>query len=321
MYTSVKRKWQEGQGWASIALTLVVAACIIGGIYAFASCSPVDPGQVKVVKQFGEIVRVNTEGLNWITPLIQTTETYDIRTKTYEVSNNPDTSKADYPDYAVSAQTTDGQQISINYTVKFRVDATQIATIVREFGNLDAVVENIVKADSRSWVRKLAQEYEAEALFSGAGILLFEDQVHDMLEKIYEGQNVILVEFLVRKIDFDATYVQTIEDQQIAQEQILTAEFQAQAAIHTAQQAVEISKGAAQSDIERARGSAEARVIAAEADALAVVIAAQAEADAIALRGKALDRYPIFIEFELIKNLDAKWVLDQEMFLPFLPLE
>jgi regulator of protease activity HflC (stomatin/prohibitin superfamily) len=220
MYTLLKRKWQEGQGWASLGLGLVIVALVIAAAYAFMACSPVDPGQVKVVKQFGEIVRVNTEGLNWITPLIQTTETYDIRTKTYEVSGNPDTTNADYPDWSVSAQTTDGQQISINYTVKFRVDATRIATILREFGNLNAVVENIVKADSRSWVRKLAQNYEAESLFSGEGVLLFETQVSDTLKDLYAAQNVILVEFLIRKIDFDANYVKTIEDQQIAQEQM-----------------------------------------------------------------------------------------------------
>ena len=299
-------------------IVLVLVTGIFGGCSAF---TQVQAGNVNLITEFGEVVDTFEEGLNWKKPFVQGDIVYEIRVKTYETSNNPDTSNADWTDFVVSAQTGDGQQITIGYTVRFHVPGENAADVYRNIGQLGQVVENIVKADSRSWTRKLAQNYDADSLFQGPEIQHYEDEVRAKLLETYADAGVVLDEFLVRKIDFDADYVLSIESQQIEQERILTEQFAAEAAVFEAQKLAETAKGEAQAEIERARGAAEARIINAEADAEAILIAAEARADAIALEGRALDLYPVFLEQLLIQNLDAKWILPGESLYPLLPLE
>src|SRR3990172_5863831 len=161
----------------------VVVAAVVGGLAATLSAwNPVNYGEVEAVTEFGALTGVILEeGGNWKKPFTQGTREFSILTHTYETSEHPDESKADYRDFPVTAQTSNGQQIEVTYTVKFRVDKNQVIPVLRTWGSIDEVVENVVKADSRSWARKLAQDYQAEELFSGDGILLYEIAVSDAL--------------------------------------------------------------------------------------------------------------------------------------------
>jgi regulator of protease activity HflC (stomatin/prohibitin superfamily) len=257
----------------------------------------------------------------------------DVSQRTYETSQHPDTSEADYTDYEVSAQTADGQQIGINYTLVFRFLPENVVELLNNVGEMSEVVERSIKANSRSVTRTTAQNFKAAELYSGDGILRYRSSVEQQLESALSASGVELISFLVRKINFTDEYTNAIEDQQIAKEMIETAEYHAAAAEFEKQQAIRMSEAEAAGNVLLAEAAAERQKLAAdaeayeiqvlaEADAERVMIAADAESYSISERGKALERYPGLAQWEFIKGLDGvTWgILDGDGVSALLPV-
>ena len=160
--------------------SLVLIVCLfLVGLMAY---RPVDYGTVRLVTRFGELTgKVLEPGLNWIVPLVNGTVEVPTQIKTYEASSHPESSGADYTDYPVNANTTDGQQIQVKYTVVFKILSSHAVEITDNVGKTNMIVENIVKAQSRNLTRLFAQNYMAEDLFSGPGILDYENEIATQL--------------------------------------------------------------------------------------------------------------------------------------------
>jgi regulator of protease activity HflC (stomatin/prohibitin superfamily) len=282
----------------SVIVGFLLFVALLVGCSAY---TPVNAGEIKLVTRFGGMTgQVFNEGLNWKTPFIEGTKTINVKVQSYEASENPDTSKANYTDYVVKAQTTDGQQIEINYTVLFRIPPDKAVSVYRTIGPEKLVVENVIKAHSRNLTRVLAQNYDAEALYSGTGIREYEAEVATELENSFGPTGVVLVNFLVRKISFDADYIQAIENQQIAQENIKTAKFNADAAEYKKQESIRQ----------------------AEADQQKQKLNADVEAYSINVRGDALRNNPEVLQWEFVKQLgNIDWmILPDTGVTPLLPL-
>lgn len=307
-----------------IAAVVLLAVIVIGLAAGTSAFTPVKYGTVEVVTKFGGLTgRVLTEGLSWKTPFIEGTDKFVTLVQSYETSARPDSSLADFTDSPVSAQTVDGQQISISYTVLFRVAPDDVIDVLRHIGRMGEVVENVVKANSRSLSRLHAQGFDAEDLYSGAGIFEYQATVEDALRRQLEAAGVTMPPdgFKLRKIEFDSDYVQAIENQQIAQEKIRTAEFDAEAAEWRKEGAIRLSEGDKQREILLAEADAQRTRLSAEANADARKLSAAAEAYAIEQQGAALRRYPEVIQWTFVQNLDVEWgILPDTGVTPLLPV-
>lgn len=320
------REKQQGDSTMIVALLLILMVAIIGGIVWAAT--PVKFGTVRVVKQFGGLTgQVFTEGLNWKIPLVQTTEKYVTAVQSYETSNQPDNSEANYTDFTVTANTSDGQEVKISYTILFRISPETVIDMARNIGDEDAVVENVVKAHSRSITRLMAQAYSAEALFGGEeftstnadgetvtgrrSILDYQEDVRQELSERFKASDVVLVDVLIRKVSFDEDYVNAIELQQIAQEKIETAQYEADAAVFEKEAAIQIAQG----DAERIK-------LEASAQAEAQRELADAEAYSIGVRGETLAQYPGLTQWEFVQVLPSvNWmILPDNGVTPLLPV-
>lgn len=293
--------------------TIVVAAVLMLGLMTGTlAYTPVEVGTVALVKRFGGLTgQVFEPGLHWRTPFIDQIVTIPTIVQSYETSDNPGVSGSDYTDLPVNAQTIDGQQISIKYTVLFRIQSENAVNIVQNVGRPREVVENVVKAHSRNLTRLSAQSHTAEDLYSGEGIFAYENDVRDALIEEFAKYGVFLDDFLVRKIDFDAEYINAIEQQQIAQEAIETARYQADAA--------EYEK---QSQIRLAEAGAEGIKLQAAAEAERMRLLADAEAYSIEARGTALKEHPELVQWEFVRNLEGiQWgILPGDGITPLMPL-
>ncbi len=304
----MKRRLESGQSVGLVMILGLVAVIVIAGIL---SLSFVRVGSVKAVTFAGGLTgTVFGEGLNIKAPW-QGVRTVEVVRKSYETGSNPDTSDADFTDFQVEAQTSDGQQIRISYTVLFKVVPEDVACMFRENGSFTAAVENVVKANSRSTSRKRAQSFRAAVLYSGEGIQTYEDDVKGILNTSFQVGCVSLVDFLVRKIDFQDLYVAAIEAKQIANENIQTQAFNAQAATHERDR-----------DITLAEGRKQDAILQAEAQARQITLLAEAQAAAITLQGAALEEYPAMIQWEFVGQLEnVKWgFLPTDGVTPFIPL-
>ena len=317
-----------------IAIIIVAALLFVSLLVAGLSYTPVERGTVVLIKQFGGLTgQVFEPGLHWRIPFIEQIETVSTAIRSYETSDDPNASSANYRDYPVTAQTVDGQQISIKYTVIFRITPDEAVDIVQDIGVMSEVVANVVKAHSRNLARLWAQGHTAEDLYSGEGIFAYEDQVGNALKVEFEKYGVTLDDFLVRKIDFDEDYIRAIEQQQIAEEAIETARYQADAAEHQKAQQIRMAEAdaegiklqaAAEADRQRLLADSEAYSIKARAAANAdrQRLLADSEAYSIKVRGEALEEFPKLVQWEFVHNLESvQWgILPSEGLTPLVPL-
>jgi regulator of protease activity HflC (stomatin/prohibitin superfamily) len=300
-------QWRIPIAVAVVGVVLICVLFIFGLAY-----TPVDFGTVGLVKRFGGLTgQVFEPGLHWRVPFIDQVVTIPTAVRSYETSDDPGTSSADYRDHPVKAQTVDGQQIDIKYTLLFRIPSDKAVTILRNVGRLPEVVENVVKAHSRNLARLWAQNYTAEELYSGEGIFAYEDAVGVALEEEFKKYGVLLDDFLVRKVDFDEEYIRAIEQQQIAQEAIETAKYQSQAAEYEKERQIRL----AEADAERTK-------LQAAAEAERARLLADAEAYGIKARGEALKEFPELVQWEFVRNLESvRWgILPSEGLTPLVPL-
>jgi regulator of protease activity HflC (stomatin/prohibitin superfamily) len=301
----------------------LVGSLIIAGIAGFillivfmSSYTQIQFGTVGMVTRFGRITgRIMPPGLNWKAPFVDRVVVYRTQEMVY-VTEDPlstQTPKAGtYQDYPTDTTTNDGQQITVKYSVRFRIDPVKIEQIANEIGNEEQVVEKVVKFHSRILARNIPKEYAALDLYTG-NIQQVQDKFEEDLRPTLEEKGVILEAFGLRKIDFQEDYVQAIEQKQIEAENVTTERNRAEQAKWRAQSAIEEAKGEAQATVENARGEAEK-----------VKLLAEAEAESIRLKGESLQKYPDVIQLEFVVSLsdpdgNVTWgILPQEGVMPFL---
>ena len=287
---------------------VVVALLIFVGIAISDSFTQVEAGSVAVVKQFGQVVDVFSPGLNFKLPFIQRTVPYRTQEILYETSEDPTSSQADYRDMEVDTATSDGQQISARYTIRFRIDPKKVTDIVNNLGTEGEMVERVVKANSRVHVRNILKQHTATDLYSG-NVEKAQSDIAVRLQEEFAKEGIQLVFFGLRSIHFQEDYRKAVEQKQIERENITTkenlakqAEFEKKRTITQAEAEAERQK------LERigmAEGEAESIRVKAIADAEATRIKAQAQAEANKLISQSLD--PNVISWQAIQSWSGNY--------------
>ncbi len=288
---------------AAIAFVLVFAIMALMNSYTV-----VEAGNVAVVKRLGRVITVFEPGLHWKLPFIDNTVVYRTQEIVYETSDNPDASKADYTDFEVDTATSDGQQITARYTVRFRIKPQEAANIVNNLGIEEEVVEKVVKQNSRVWVRNLLRNYEASQLYSG-DIRAAQDNITDQLRADFEQEGLELIFFGLRQIGFTEAYKQAVENKQIEAENIITKQNLArQAEFEKKRIITEAEAEAERQRLERigvAQGEAESIKLHAEAQAKATLLKAEAQAKANRLIAESLT--PEVISWQAVENWSGQY--------------
>ena len=249
----------------------------------------VQAGNVKVLTQFGRTTGVVfTPGFHVKAPFIQSTVNYLTRQVTYETSDQSEASTATFKDFVIDTTSSDGQQITLKYTIRFSIDAKQAVWILNNIGTMDDLVEKVVKAESRSISRNIPKKYTAAQLYS-KGVFDVQEEIYNTLKEAFSKNGVIMDDFLLRKIGFTDQYFNILEEKQIAQERIVVE----------------------QNILEQEKIKKEQ-----------VIVQAQAEAEEINIRGEALKKYPQIIQLEFIQKMapNINWGILPEGVLPFLDL-
>jgi regulator of protease activity HflC (stomatin/prohibitin superfamily) len=301
----------------------LVSVIVVAGVLGFfllivlaASYNQVQFGSVGMVIRFGGITgRIMEPGLNWKMPFVDHVVIYRTQEMVYvteQEGSGGDLRTGIYQDFPTDTTTADGQQISVKYSVRFRIDPQKITQIAKEIGSEEQVVEKVIKFHTRILARNIPKEYEALDLYTGK-IQGVQDEFEGQLRPLLAGKGVILEAFGLREIDFQDDYVQAIEQKQIEAENVTTEKNRAEQAKWRAQSVIEEAKGQAQATIEKAKGDAEK-----------VKLLAAADAESIRLKGEVLEQYPEIIQLEFVNSLTdpegrVTWgIMPQGGILPFL---
>ncbi|MCJ7588769.1 MAG: SPFH domain-containing protein, partial [Candidatus Aminicenantes bacterium] len=227
--------------------------------------------------------------LHTIVPFVDTIVRYPTIKKTYEAADDPGTSRADYPDIIISALTSDGQQIKVGITARFMIQPGKAAWILQNLGTEQEYVEKVVKTEIRGSGRRVPTKFAAYDLYTKKS---YEAQqvLYDEISPKFDKNGLILDELVLRNITFTPEYAKTLEEKQIALENITTEK----------------------NKLEQEKIRKEQKIVAAEADARSIDI-----------RQAALSKNPTIIQWEFVQKLapNIQWGILPQNVVPLLNMQ
>lgn len=239
----------------SAGAVLLAIALFIGFFGFLLSFETVEAGQVKVVTQFGKVTgRVLEPGAHFIMPFAEGTKKLSTKKVIYETlaEENHKNTDADYIDYPVDTNTSDGQPVDIYYTVRFSVDPTKATWVVQNIGSEANLVEKIVKTESRIWARNIPRNFNAEDLYQGKGTEDIQNEIFKRLEPVFAQNGLVLDSVGLREVKFSNAYIASIEEKQIEQVKVETEKNRALQAEERKKST--ISEAQAQAEAQRLQG-------------------------------------------------------------------
>jgi len=265
-----------------------LAAWILAGVVAVAllvqALVTVQAGTVGVVKRLGAVRQELKPGLHVIVPFIDKVVIFPTLKKTYEASEQPQASEADYPDIIITALTSDGQQIRVGMTARFMIQPGKAAWILQNLGSEREYVEKVVKTEIRGSGRRVPTRFAAYDLYTKRS---YEAQqaLFDEIGPKFQANGLILDEIVIRNITFTPEYAKTLEEKQIALENITTEK----------------------NKLEQAKIRKEQQIVAAEGDAKSIEI-----------RQAALTKNPTIIQWEFVQKLapNVQWGIMPDKVIP-----
>ena len=244
----------------------------------------IQAGTVGVVKRLGAVRAELKPGLHMIVPFIDSVVRYPTVKKTYEATDDPGSTRADYPDIIISALTSDGQQIKVGITARFQIEPGKAAWILQNLGTEQEYVEKVVKTEIRGSGRRVPTKFAAYDLYTKKS---YEAQqvLFDEISPKFTANGLMLDELVLRNITFTPEYARTLEEKQIALENITTEK----------------------NKLEQERIRKEQKIVAAEADAKSIEI-----------RQAALTKNPTIIQWEFVQKLapNVQWGIMPDKVIP-----
>jgi regulator of protease activity HflC (stomatin/prohibitin superfamily) len=265
-----------------------LAVGVLVGVIAVAllvqSLVTVQAGTVGVVKRLGAVRQELKPGLHMIVPFVDHVVIFPTLKKNYEASDTPQSSMADYPDIIVSALTSDGQQIKVGLTARFMIEPGKAAWILQNLGSEREYVEKVVKTEIRGSGRRVPTKFAAYDLYTKKS---YEAQqtLFDEIAPKFQANGLILDEIVIRNITFTPEYAKTLEEKQIALENITTEK----------------------NKLEQAKIRKEQQIVIAEGDAKSIEI-----------RQAALTKNPTIIQWEFVQKLapNVQWGIMPDKVIP-----
>ncbi len=204
------------------------------------------------------------EGLHLLLPLVETPIFYDVRTQTYTMASQRSESQGDE---ALKVLSADGQQITLDVSVRFRLDPDKVAHLHQTIG--PAYVDKVIRPEVRTVMRNELALHRAIAVFSEEREQI-QENVERQLSSIFAESDLILQNVLLRNVRFSDQFQTAIEQKQIAEQEKERERFLVEKA-----------------ELEKQR----------------LVILAEGEAQAIRLQGEALKQNPEVVQLDYVRKL------------------
>jgi regulator of protease activity HflC (stomatin/prohibitin superfamily) len=213
-------------------------------------------------------------GIHFVTPFVEYVDRFNTAKQEYTMSGTTNEGAVQGND-AVTGLTSDGQQVSIEATVRFYANRAQVVTLRSLWQSEQNYIQSFVRPTTRTAIYNATSHYKVEDIY-GAKRSDLQAEIENQLKDQFAQQGLVLDAFQLRNVAFSPEYAQSIEQKQIAQQQSEQAKLLVQKAQQEADQLRASAQGQADAVAERAKGDAEAAVTKATADAQALRLIADA---------------------------------------------
>ena len=247
-----------------VALTLV--ACLPLMIASSIVVVPSGMGGVRVSQVSGTEPGTLFPGVHFVTPLIDSVETFDLRDHLFTAGMAEEGAKFAAPKNGLSVQSREGLNIGLAVTVRYRLDPNKLDNIQAHMPQ--PVDRELVPPVVASAWRQLAPEYTVREIFSAKREEVRARAANIITHKL-GADGIVVEEVMLSDIQLPDQYAKGLEglllkeqedDQMgvvtdIQQKQVKIAELEAEA---EAVQKVKQAEGEAQSKVVEAKGEADA---------------------------------------------------------------
>jgi len=307
-----------------LPLALALVACLPMVIASSMAVVPSGMGGVRVSQISGTVPGTLYPGLHFVTPLVESVKTFDLRDHLYTagiVDEGVKDSKTSKQMGSLDVQSREGLDIGLAVTVRYRLDPHRLDHVEAHLPQ--PVDKELVPPVVASALRELAPSYTVREIFSTKREEVRAKAAETITRKL-GADGIQVEEVMLRDIQLPVEYSKGLEglllkeqenDQmgvttEIQQKQVKIAELQAEA---EEVQKVKQSEGEAQSRVVEAKGESDAMQytlplkqkqieqskLEAEARKEATIQNAQAEAEAKVIDSKAeLERRNLFADAE-----------------------
>jgi regulator of protease activity HflC (stomatin/prohibitin superfamily) len=231
-------------------------------------------------------------GLHWIVPLAERVELYPIFWQNYTMSAEPSEGAKTGND-SIAARTSDGQAVYLDSSIIYRIDPGEVIRVHIDLQN--RYIEDFIRPILRGLVRTEVSQFTADEVNSSKRKNL-ETNLEELIREALNDKGFVLDRFLLRNIAFSDSYASAIEQKQVAEQEQVQREYQAE-------QMRKLAEGERDKTILEAAGRANAILQEGEAEAKVVLLMAQAEAEALRLISQVLERNKDLITFRYIDKI------------------
>lgn len=222
-------------------------------------------------------------------------------------------------DDSLRFKTVDGNDISVNVTIAWRIDPAQAPYTLRFIGEHKGEVEDkFVRPVARTVVRDVLNQLTSEEYYQAERRFEMAEEARIRLNAVLGKEGVQVEQVLLGEHRFNQTYEQTIRDKKVAEQEAARLSSETEAAAEEMKRDLERGKGTVSKAIEEARGEAEKKRL--EADAIyferqrqaeAILAEKRARAEGLTARAKALNGSGgrSMVKLEVAKALAGKKIL------------
>ncbi|WP_018921701.1 protease modulator HflC [Salsuginibacillus kocurii] len=268
----LKEKQPPGGYGKWIKLALVVIGLVAAVIIFIANMFIVEQNEYKVVRQFGEVIRIEDDpGLKMKVPFIQTVESLPRHQMSYDVEPTEIT-------------TSDTKRMLVdNYAVWQVSDPGEMISNARTIQNAESIMANFINSVLRSELGTMEYDEIINEEESARGDINenIRDRVNEMLER--DSYGLEITDVRIKRTDLPEDNERAIHDRMISERESIAQEY--------------LSEGDAEATRIRAETDREVQEMVAEAEADAEEIRGGGEAEAAAIYNDAYSVDNDFYEF------------------------
>lgn len=272
-----------------------VAAAAVA-LTAISSSYVINEGNIGVITNMGQAIRQESPaGLRWRVPFVQGVSEFDVRERVLTGT--------------FTATTSNQLTSTVNWSVNWRPDPSQILDIYVNYGSPEEFATNIILPRLNQALRTAIGQHTAVELATERNIVA--ETMYNIAITALGDYPVVISSVQLENYTLPERYWNAVlareEQREVTERERLLLEqqnIQAQQAVQTAE---------AERDALRARADGEAYAVttAATAEAEAIRLRAEAQADGIEVVQDAISGNPLFIEYTLAQQWDG--TLPQQM--------
>lgn len=274
---------------------LFVHAVIMVAILTGSGCVPHTTGETEVGVRTRKLTLWSPKGVEdhvyapgstyFFLPFINDWNVFDTKLQNLEMTLSPETGDRRIQDDLVF-KTTDGNDISLDVIIAYRIDANKAPHILQYVAPDDRTLrDKIVRTVARSKPRDIFGELKTEAFYVAEARETQASKAKDELQKILGPMGIIVEKVLTKDYRFNPEYQKAIEDKKVADQQVEKNKSAQHAATEEYKRKLEETRGevnkmVADADGEYQKAQIEADVYYEKQALLAEAVTAEGIADA-----------------------------------------